>query len=83
MIEHLEELKELYKYIPETISKLVPYSPTKISSRQTDRLIPEVFGKSEYKTLPNPDYPEESYESFIAKIIEIKKKVIINLVEKQ
>jgi hypothetical protein len=21
-----------------------------------------------YKTLPNPDYPEESYESFIAKI---------------
>jgi predicted HTH transcriptional regulator len=83
LIEHLEELKELYKYIPKTINKLVSYSPPKtFLSLPTNIMMAEVFGKSEYKNLPNPDYPEESYESFIAKIIDIKKNVIIDLVGK-
>lgn len=84
LIEHLEELKELYKHIPKTTKKVVSYTPPSFSLglgiAQQD--IKRMFGETEYETLPNPDYPEESYESFIEKLIEIKKDVIIKLVKK-
>lgn len=84
LIEHLEELKELYRHIPKTIKKFVSYTPPSFSLNLgfTQQDIRRIFGETEYETLPNPDYPEESYEGFIKKLIEIKKDVIIKLVKK-
>lgn len=81
LIEHLEELKELYKHIPKTIQEVVSYTPPSMQLylRQD---IKKMFGETEYKTSPNPDYPEESYENFIKKLIEIKKDIIIKLMKK-
>lgn len=84
LIEHLEELKELYSHIPKTIQQVVSYTPPSMplnlgfSKQQSKRM----FGETEYKTFPNLDYPQESYESFIKKLIEIKKDIIIKLLKK-
>ncbi|MCY7284544.1 MAG: ATP-binding protein [Cyanobacteria bacterium CAN_BIN43] len=84
LIEHLEELKELYKHIPKTIQQVVSYTPPSmpLSLGLSKQDLRRVFGETEYKTSPNPEYPEESYESFIKKLIEIKKDIIIKLVKK-
>lgn len=83
LIEHLEELKELYKYIPQKIQKIVSNSSSSIADNFRSS-IEESFGisRTKYEIVPNPDYPEESYESFIKKIIEIKKDIIIKLIKK-
>jgi Putative DNA-binding domain len=69
LIEHLEELKELYSHAPKTIQEVVYYIPQ----------LSDMFGST--KSSPNPNYPKESYENFIKKLIEIKKEIIINLVK--
>jgi Putative DNA-binding domain len=77
LIEHLEELKQLYRHIPRTITKVIrrsPFLPPPIPDPSTFGLVQE--------TLSNPDYPEESYESFIKKLIDIKKATIIKLIQK-
>jgi len=84
LIEHLEELKELYSRIPKTIKQVVSYTPPLMPldlglSSQSRKMM---FGETEYKTSPNPDYPQESYESFINKLSEIKKDIIIKLIKK-
>jgi predicted HTH transcriptional regulator len=85
LIEHLEELKELYSRIPKTIKEVVSHKPPSrpygILGFQAEDM-KMMFGETEYKTLPNPEYPKESYESFVSKIIEIKKDVIIKLIAK-
>jgi len=83
LIEHLEELKELYNHIPKTIRQVVSYTPPLIPlNLGVTQGLKGMFGETEYKTSPNPDYPQESYESFIKKIIEIKKDLIIELMKK-
>ncbi len=84
LIEHLEELKELYSHIPKTIRKVVSRTPPSIplSLPSSDEMIRELFGETEYKTCPNPEYPEESYEGFVRKLIDIKKDVIIKPIKK-
>jgi hypothetical protein len=84
LIEHLEELKELYRHIPKTIKKVVSYTPpaSPLNLGFTGQELKKIFGETEYRNLPNPDYPQESYEGFIKKLIEIKKDVIIKLVKK-
>lgn len=68
LIEHLEELKKLYSYIPEKIRR-------KIES-MADRMLRDY----DYE-LSNPNYPKESYEEFVGKLIDIKKEIIIDLVK--
>ena len=89
LIEHLEELKKLYSYIPktvrvvnETISDII--SSQKLSARSSPKVesnTQRILKELEYRILPNPDHPKESYEAFIGKLIEIKKEIIINLVK--
>ena len=89
LIEHLEELKKLYSYIPktvrvvnETISGII--SSQKLSARSSPKVesnTQRILKELEYRILPNPDHPKESYEAFIGKLIEIKKEIIINLVK--
>ncbi len=77
LIEHLEELKELYRHIPKTIREVISHTPPSISQHLRNML-----GETEYKIFPNPDYPQESYEDFVKKLIDIKKDVIVKLVKK-
>jgi hypothetical protein len=62
--EHLDELKILYAAIPERITSPLFRAVTSISSLAA--------GISE----PNPSYPQEGFEAFIVRMIEVKKKVI-------
>jgi hypothetical protein len=78
LIEHLEELKELYNHIPRTIRQFDPSSPSMIQSMQAiNQAINGV------RILPNPDYSQESYESFVKRLIEIKKNIIIEIIKNQ
>ncbi len=79
LVEHLEELKELYRHIPKTVKKLVSYSPPKYMQTFAPSL-KDVLGHSEYEEHPNPDYPDERYEEFIRELISIKKKTIVEFV---
>jgi predicted HTH transcriptional regulator len=63
LVEHLEELKELYAQIPKRILS-------------TFYIMQAIQGNV------NPEYPKESYEDFICKVIEIKKEVIISLIKR-
>lgn len=68
LIEHLEELKKLYSYIPQKI-------------RKGGDPVFEMYDDYGYRTISNRNYPKESYEEFIGKLIEIKKEIITNLVK--
>jgi predicted HTH transcriptional regulator len=83
LVEHLEELKKLYSYIPKTIDKLVSYTHQSALMREVVRSLQytSILGEARYETHPNPDYPKESYENFIGKLIEIKKEVIVKLLK--
>ncbi len=65
--KHLEQLKTLYEEIPETIS----YPP--FFANLMTRVIPkELLGEEK----ANPEYPKESYNEFILKMIREKKSII-------
>lgn len=85
MEEHLEQLKILYNHIEPTISKIK--SPESIPFVQTLKTIAEfargITGGCEYETGKNPLYPEESYEQFIATLIDKKKKKIERVLDLQ
>lgn len=75
--EHLEQLKLLYNEVPKTIRVLVKKGePSPILTA-----IASKFGsialwggtEDEYEERENPDYPDESYESFIHNMIKLKK----------
>jgi len=85
LIEHLEELKELYSRIPRTVSEFKHnylFGSSVLSEPYALRQQRILFGDTERKILPNPEYPQESYEGFIKRIINIKKDVIIKLVSR-
>ena len=68
LVEHLKQLKTLYNYI----------SPNKFVS-PFDKIWGNIYGKSGVTSIAgisNPNYPKESYEDFITKMIEKKKKKI-------
>jgi hypothetical protein len=83
LVEHLEELKELYNHIPKTVQIVISRThPNSHSLELVSQIFREYSGKIEYETKPNPNYPKESYEEFINKLIEIKKKKIIQILNK-
>lgn len=65
----LFQLKELYKQIsPERSESVFAFNLGKL------------LGGSLYKSVPNPEYPEESFDKFIHRMIVLKKTIIENAV---
>ena len=77
--EHLEQLQELYIHIDATKTRRI-YDENSNASNMWSVLLSMAkgvdswFGKTE--VVPNPLYPEEDYEHFIARMISEKKKKI-------
>lgn len=72
--EHLEQLKKLYDELPKKIKVLVRKSevlPTRVFGELFEKFF-EKF-KDEYEEVDNPNYPDETYEAFILRMIELKK----------
>lgn len=83
--EHLEQLNILYNHIEPTISKIKnPENIPFVQALKTfAELAREITGGYEYETEKNPLYPEESYEQFIAALIDKKKKKIERVLDLQ
>ncbi len=83
--EHLEQLKILYNHIEPTISKIK--NPEDIPFAQALKTLAALAkgftGAYEYATEKNPLYPDESYEEFIASLIDKKKKKIERVLDLQ
>lgn len=72
--EHLQQLKILYAELPQKIRVLVKKGepvPWIMTISQTLRAFSG--GRDVYEEQDNPDFPEERYEAFIARMIERKK----------
>lgn len=75
--QHLQQLKVLYDELPKKIKKLVrkgkpgQFALTLLYTFQT---VNSLAGEpDEYEEIDNPNYPEESYEAFISRMIKVKK----------
>lgn len=78
--EHLTQLKVLYNELPQKIKVLIRKGESVFSASMISTI--ELFSKSiqtycgtpdEYEEQDNPEYPGESYEEFINRMIERKK----------
>lgn len=79
--EHLDELKELYSYVDKSLKGY--YKPFSISQSLGLRFDLRSIAGSEYvKGEPNPKYPDEDFEDFVVRMIEVKKTLIENLIGK-
>ena len=76
--EHLQQLEILYNNIKPTISKIKDPENNPFIQTVTKLVesIKEVTGGYQYETEKNPLFPEESYEQFIATLIDKKKRKI-------
>ncbi len=82
--QHLAQLKTLYKELPEKISKLVRRGNNSILHSLGllgANFYNTFYGNDEYVEINNPNYPEETYEAFIAKMIRLKKLKIEKVLE--
>lgn len=87
--EHLEELKELYSHITPTVGggyfrKNLFGELGKVMETVKSLNLPQSFDSSGtyIPPKPNPNYPEENYEQFVARMIESKKNIIENEIKK-
>lgn len=79
--EHLNQLKILYSELPQKINVLVrkgKLSQSAITMLETlSKSIGNAYGilgePDQYEEIDNPNYPEESYEAFIVRMIQLKK----------
>lgn len=74
--KHLSQLKLLYNELPQKIKKLVRRSDGIISSALLafgQSAYKLMYGENEYEEIDNRDYPEETYEAFIVRMIKMKK----------
>lgn len=75
--QHLQQLKVLYNELPKKIQVLVskgrnPFG--EITSTLISAALTAIGSTSdEYEEIDNPDYPEESYEAFISRMVKMKK----------
>lgn len=72
--DHVTQLRVLYKQISKTISRTRQNSIASTIARVGD-YYRHSFG---YEEIPNPDYPEEDFNEFIKRAIELKKSRILN-----
>jgi predicted HTH transcriptional regulator len=86
--EHLEELKELYTHISKTIGSgyfkrdlQQQLRKTFINLKRLNIDLPD--SEDDYvPPKPNPNYPEEDYEQFVARMIKLKKNIIEDVIKK-
>lgn len=79
--EHLDQLKQLYNELPEKIQVLVKKgrlgeSATGLISamKSISERMSLIYGEPDvYEERENPNYPDESYEAFISRMIKLKK----------
>lgn len=78
--EHLKQLKRLYSELPQKIKVLVRKGNSSVISSASAALaklalsFSDIYGTpDEYEEKDNPDYPDESYEAFILRMIKNKK----------
>ena len=79
--EHLDQLKQLYDELPQRIQVLVKkgkpggYADGLVSAvKLVSASLSWLNGTpDEYEERANPNYPEESYEAFVARMIKLKK----------
>ncbi len=76
--EHLNQLKTLYNELPKKIDVLVKKAePSELSKKLTSitQGAAKVFWKNvdEYEEQDNPNYPSESYEAFVLRMVNAKK----------
>lgn len=75
--EHLVQLKKLYNELPKTIRVLVKKGELNEAGKVLETLssiVSRMYGsQDEYEMRDNPDYPSESYEAFVLRMIEKKK----------
>ena len=76
--EHLKQLKKLYEQIPSAklVHKAFRDDSDKFRGLKEFSRILGQWIVDTYDTEPNPEYPDESYEAYIAKLITMKKKKI-------
>lgn len=80
--EHLSQLKKLYNELPKKINVLVKKGQPSSFVRTMEQ-IGQMFiqSKDEYEEKDNPNYPEESYEAFILRMIKYKKLKIEKVID--
>ena len=72
--EHLSQLKLLYSELPQRIKVLVKKGTPAKWVEAVSALSCALYGGNDvYEERDNPDYPNESYEAFISKMIDKKK----------
>lgn len=77
--EHLEQLKLLYKQIPMMVTINKTFSTDSIFGGLLS--LATQLNNSLYEYEPNPIYPKESYQEFVAKTIDAKKAKIKQIIE--
>lgn len=72
--EHLSQLKLLYSELPQRIKVLVKKGTPAKWLTTVSAISRALYGENDiYEERDNPDYPNESYEAFISKMIDKKK----------
>lgn len=75
--EHLEQLKLLYDELPKKINVLIkkgqPHPLFETMGKIAEIFANSYGGKDVYEEQENPNYPDESYEAFISRMINMKK----------
>ena len=74
--EHLSQLKRLYSELPKKIRVLIRKGKQPAFTSALKILaeaVNGIYGQDEYEEQDNPNYPDESYEAFILRMISAKK----------
>lgn len=77
--DHLMQLVCLYNELPKKVKRLVRKADVSSIASSISSILSLVrtsqtwFGQDEYEEIDNPNYPEESYEAFILRMIKLKK----------
>lgn len=82
--QHFEQLKMMYELIEKNRRVLVSSSGgmgAKIDFSGMNQLVEQIYGRREYKTVPNEYYPAESFEEFVSTCIQCKKSKIKSVLE--
>lgn len=80
--EHLSQLKKLYNELPKKIKVLIKKGELGSLVRSFQQITRNMLeANDEYEEKDNPNYPEESYEAFILKMIKYKKLKIEKVID--
>lgn len=74
LVEHLSQLKTLYNELPQKINVLVKKGEPALWAHNFSKALHAITGTpDEYEEQDNPNYPKESYEMFVLRMLNAKK----------